>query len=105
MDMSEAGIRPCGTRLDGEGPQDLVLSDGSRLVLKSGETEGHAHWCRRGNGDTEELPILKARELAGPEFCEYVEVRMRSEAEWLRALAQWAGAEAERIDAEAAVLI
>jgi hypothetical protein len=105
MDMGERGIRPCGSRLDGQGPQDLILSDGSRLVLKSSETGEQTHWCRCHEDGTEELSIVQAQDLAGPEFSEYVEVRMRSEAEWLRALAQWAGAEARRIDDEAAVLI
>ena len=102
--MGENGIRPCGARLDGQGPQDLVLSDGSRLVLESVTEDHGAHWSRRIAGRSEQVPAGQARDLAGPEFGEYVGVRMRSEAEWLRALSQWACAEAARLDEEAAVL-
>ena len=37
--MGESGIRPAGTRLRGRVPQELVLSDGSRLVLGSATDE------------------------------------------------------------------
>lgn len=102
--MGENGIRPCGARLDGEGPQELILSDGSRLVLESAAEDHGARWSRRADGRSERIPVERARDLAGPEFGEYVGVRMRSEAEWLRALSQWACAEAARLDEEAAVL-
>lgn len=102
--MGESGIRPCGARLDGQGPQDLVLSDGSRLVLESATEDHGSRWSRRIAGRSKRVPATQARDLAGPEFGEYVEVRMRSEAEWLRALSQWARAEAARLDEEAAVL-
>jgi hypothetical protein len=104
MDMGEHGIRPAGTRLDGHVPQELVLSDGSRLLLGSATDEGGARWRRCQGGSTEVLSMERARELAGTEFDGYVEVRTRSEAEWLRALAQWASDEAERLEEEAAVL-
>jgi len=102
--MGEHGIRPAGTRLEGRVPQELVLSDGSRLVLGSATDEEGARWRRCAGGSTETLSIDRARELAGTEFDGYVEVRVRSEAEWLRALAQWACDEAERLEEEAAVL-
>jgi hypothetical protein len=103
MDMGEHGIRPAGTRLDGHVPQELVLSDGSRLILGSATDEDGACWRRCTEGTTEMVSIERARELAGTEFGGYVDVRTRSEAEWLRALAQWACAEAERLE-EAAVV-
>ena len=102
--MSEFGIRPAGTRLAGHVPQELVLSDGSRLVLGSATDEEGARWRRCADGRSEHVSIERARELAGTEFGEYVEVRTRSEAEWLRALAQWASVEAKRLEEEAAVL-
>ena len=102
--MGEHGIRPCGTRLEGQDPQDLILSDGSRLVLQSATDDDGARWCREVDGASEPLSIERVRELAGPEYAEYVEVRMRSETEWLRALSQWAEGEAERLAEEAAVL-
>jgi hypothetical protein len=102
--MGEQGIRPAGTRLEGRVPQELILSDGSRLVLGSAADEEGAHWRRCADGRTEMLSMERARELAGAEFDGYVEVRTRSEAEWLRALAQWACEEAERLEEEAAVL-
>jgi len=102
--MSEHGIRPAGARLDGDEPQELVLSDGSRLTLESAPEADSVHWCRQVDGRSEAVSMEQARELAGPEFGEYVAVRTRSEAEWLRALAQWASVQAERLDEEAAVL-
>jgi hypothetical protein len=104
MDMGEHGIRPAGARLEGRVPQELVLSDGSRLALGSATDEEGAHWRRYADGRAEMLSIERARELAGTEFDGYVEVRTRSEAEWLRALAQWASEEAERLEEEAAIL-
>jgi hypothetical protein len=104
MDMGEHGIRPAGTRLEGDVPQELVLSDGSRLALESATGEDGARWRRRINGKSEAVSIERASELAGTEFDGYVGVRTRSEAEWLRALAQWASAEARRLDEEAAVV-
>ncbi|MDQ2677076.1 MAG: hypothetical protein M3Y34_09730 [Actinomycetota bacterium] len=102
--MGEHGIRPAGARLDGRVPQELVLSDGSRLMLGSAADDDGARWRRRVGERVEDLSIERARELAGTEFSGYVEVRTRAEAEWLRALAEWASGEAERLDEEAAVL-
>ena len=102
--MGENGIRPCGARLEGDCPQELVLSDGSRLALKSATEDHGARWNRRVDDSSELVPVEQARDLAGPEFGDYVGVRMRSEAEWLRALSHWACAAAERLDEEAAVL-
>lgn len=102
--MGESGIRPAGTRLEGRVPQELVLSDGSRLILGSATDDAGARWRRCADSGTEDVSIKRARELAGTEFGDYVRVRTRSEAEWLRTLAQWASEEAERLDREAAVL-
>ena len=102
--MGESGIRPAGTRLEGRVPQELVLSDGSKLILESATDEQGPRWCRCADGASQTVSIERARELAGTEFGEYVEIRTRSEAEWLRALAQWASAGAQRLDEEAAIL-
>ena len=45
--MSEHGIGGAGTRLEGHVPQELVLSDGSRLVLGSATGRGRG---RAGGG-------------------------------------------------------
>ena len=74
--MSEHGIRPAGTRLEGRVPQELVLSDGSRLVLGSATDEEGARWRRCADGATERVSIERARELAGTEFGAYVEVQI-----------------------------
>lgn len=96
---TESGeLRGVWTR--GEEPKELVLSDGSRLVLQPAE-EGRALWRRVESADGERaLSVDEALELAGDEFREYVAVRTRAESAWLRTLAEWCGSEAARLDGE-----
>jgi hypothetical protein len=87
----------------GAEPKELVLSDGSRLALQPAE-RGRVLWRRTESrdGDDGSLSVDQALDLAGDEFADYVTVRTRAEAEWLRAVADWCGEEAERLDRELA---
>jgi hypothetical protein len=98
---SDREIRGVWTR--GDTPKELVLSDGTRLRLESPE-RGRVEWHRTDElrGGEETISTQRARELAGPEFARYVSVRTRAEAEWLRAVADWCGAEAGRLERELA---
>lgn len=94
--------RARGAWLRGEAPRELVLSDGTRLMLAPIEGGG-IEWHRR-DGLEERTRVLsagEAQELAG-DWADYVSVRTRSEAEWLRTLAEWCSTEADRLDAELA---
>lgn len=97
---TDAGeLRGVWTR--GAEPKELVLSDGSRLVLQPAEG-GSVLWRRTEgrDGDGGALSVGEALDLAGDEFADYVAVRTRAEAEWLRTIADWYGREAERLDHE-----
>jgi hypothetical protein len=97
---TDAGeLRGVWTR--GGEPKELVLSDGSRLALQPAE-RGKVLWRRSEgrDGDGGTLSVGEALDLAGDEFADYVTVRTRAEAEWLRAVADWCGGEAERLDRE-----
>lgn len=91
----------------GGAPCELVLSDGSRLVLEPAE-QGRVLWRRSGADPGDggpgrregTLSVPEALELAGEEFAGYVSVRTRSEAEWLRTVADWCANEAARLDQE-----
>jgi hypothetical protein len=99
MDRYETGIRGVWTR--GEDPKELVLSDGSRLLLESGRAgDGVAGWRRTDGRDETEgtVSVPDAFDLAGDEYAEYVAVRTRAEAEWLRSIGEWCGAEASRLE-------
>jgi hypothetical protein len=99
---TEAGdLRGVWTR--GEEPKELVLSDGSRLSLADGG-QGRMLWRRTDDRDGGDRAISydRALELAGDEFSDYVRVRTRAEAGWLRAVADWCGGEAERLERESA---
>jgi hypothetical protein len=89
-----------GAWLRGPAPQELVLSDGTRLRLEPAE-EGRVQWSRRDEleGRKREISAGEASELAG-EFSAYVAVRTRAEAAWLRAVADWCGGEAQRLERE-----
>jgi hypothetical protein len=97
---TQAGdLRGVWTR--GDEPKELVLSDGSRISLADGG-HGRVLWRRtdsRDGGD-EMISYHRALELAGDEFSDYVRVRTRAEAGWLRAVAEWCGGEAERLERE-----
>ncbi len=91
---------PRGVWLRGETPKELVLSDGSRLRLEAAE-EGRVQWRLRDElrDRCETVSVGDAERLAG-EFVDYVDIRTRAEAEWLRAVSQWCTTEADRLDAE-----
>jgi hypothetical protein len=85
----------------GADPQELVLSDGSRLLLESGlDGEGEVGWRRTDGRDATDgaVSVPEAVELAGGEYEGYVAVRTRAEAEWLRAIAEWCRVEASRLE-------
>jgi hypothetical protein len=46
------------------------------------------------------VSLPEALELAGEEFSGYVRVRTRTEAAWLRTVADWCSAEAGRLETE-----
>lgn len=99
---TDAGeLRGVWTR--GADPKELVLSDGSRLALQPAE-QGRVLWRRTESRDGDEatMSVGEAVELAGDEFADYVTVRTRAEAEWLREVAEWCGEEAHRLDHELA---
>jgi hypothetical protein len=90
-----------GIRTHGRNPQELLLSDGSRLTLRSPDT-GRVEWeqADKPDGETETVTLGEALALAGDGFEAYVTVRTRSEAAWLRAVAEWCGSEANRLEGE-----
>jgi hypothetical protein len=99
---TDAGeLRGVWTR--GSDPKELVLSDGTRLSLRGAE-QGQVIWCRvdGSDDDAETLSVGRALDLAGDEFSDYVEVRTRAEAGWLRAVADWCSEEAGRLEGELA---
>ncbi len=84
----------------GADPKELVLSDGSRLVLEDTD-QGRILWRRtESDGADGEISVGKAFELAGDDFSDYVAVRTRAEAAHLRAVADWCGTEAQRLETE-----
>ena len=99
MERDDHDIRGVWTR--GSDPQELVLSDGSRLTLEPGmSAEGGVGW-RRTDGRDETagtVSVPEAYELAGEPYSDYVSVRTRAEAEWLRAIADWCATEASRLE-------
>lgn len=104
METIDREIHGVWTR--GEDPKELVLSDGSRLLLESATPETPGTGWRRTDGRDEtagRVSVPEARELAGEDYLDYVEVRTRAEAEWLRAIADWCGTEAGRLEQGLAV--
>jgi len=89
-----------GTTLYGDEPKRLELSDGSRLMLDA-ESEDRKVWRRLGRGHTS-VSVAEARDLAGEEFGDFVEVRTRSEVEWLRAVADWYRERANHLESQLA---
>lgn len=99
METNGHDIRGVWTR--GTDPQELVLSDGSRLLLETGlGGDGEAGWHRTDGRDETagHVSVPEAFELAGDAYNDYVSVRTRAEAEWLRAIAEWCRAEAGRLE-------
>ena len=102
MDGVDREVR--GVWVRGADPKELVLSDGSRLRLESPIDAGRARW-RRTDGRDEthgNVSAAEAMDLAGDDYTDYVAVRTRAEAEWLRAIADWCCGEAERLEGELA---
>jgi hypothetical protein len=93
--MADERVR--GACLLGDEPKRLELSDGSRLVLDGSAERDRVEWRRLGRGWTN-VSVSEAVSLAGDEFADYVAVRTRAEAEWLRTLSDWYRHEAERLE-------
>ena len=99
MRMSDGRIR--GTSLRGDAPSRLELSDGSRLMLDGTVDQNEVEWRRLGRQRTA-VSVSEAEELAGEEFGDYVAVRTRAEAEWLRAVSDWYREQADRLQRQLA---
>src|SRR5436190_7372582 len=95
--MSDGKIR--GSSLRGDAPSRLELNDGSRLMLDGTVDQNQVKWRRLGRRRTA-VSVSEARELAGEEFGDYVAVRTRAEAEWLRAVSDWYREQADRLQRE-----
>jgi hypothetical protein len=98
-----AAERVRGIGLQGDEPERLVLSDGSRLVLdtESGDS-GAVQWRRVGwrrKRGTNAISVEEAVQVAGPEFSDYVEVRTRAEAGWMLAVSDWYREQAAGLEA------
>jgi hypothetical protein len=90
-----------GMTLHGDEPKRLELSDGSRLMLDAASDEDRKVWRHLGRGHRS-VSVGEARDLAGDEFADYVEVRTRAEVEWLRAVADWYRQRADRLQSQLA---
>jgi uncharacterized protein YfaP (DUF2135 family) len=97
--------RVTGVGLHGDEPKRLSLNDGSRLVL---DPEAHCRaggvrWkrvgWRRGDGSND-VSVAEARVLAGERYEHYVTTRTKSEAEWMRAVADWYREQADVLTAQ-----
>ena len=95
--MADERVR--GASLLGDEPKRLKLSDGSRLILDGSAERDRIEWRRLGRGSTN-VSVSEAVSLAGDEFADYVAIRTRAEAEWLRALSDWYRHEADRLEDE-----
>ena len=95
--MADERVR--GATLLGDEPKRLELSDGSRLILDGSGDRDRIEWRRLGRGRTS-VSISEAASLAGDEFADYVTVRTRAEAGWLRTLSDWYRHEADRLESE-----
>jgi hypothetical protein len=95
--MSDGSIK--GTGLRGDAPTRLELSDGTRLMLDGTVDEERVQWRRLGRRRTR-LSVSEATRLAGQEYADYVSVRTRAEAEWLRAVSDWYREQADRLQRE-----
>ena len=98
--MADDEVR--GTRLRGDAPKRLQLSDGSRLML-DGEPadQDRIEWHRLGRRRSN-VSVSEAVDLAGDEFADYVSVRTRAEVEWLRTMSDWYREQAIRLQAQLA---
>src|SRR5204863_3367799 len=99
MRMSDSRIR--GKSLRGDAPSRLELSDGTRLMLDGTVDQDRVEWRRLGRRRTT-VSVSDATRLAGEDFGDYVAVRTRAEAEWLRAVSDWYRDQADRLQRELA---
>jgi hypothetical protein len=98
--MSDKRIR--GRTLRGDAPKRLELSDGTRLMLDGTvQDQERIEWRRLGRRRSS-VSVSEARNLAGDEFADYVAVRTRAEAEWLRAVSDWYREQADRLQRQLA---
>jgi len=97
--MSENRIR--GRTLSEDAPSRLELSDGTRLMLDGAAEQPTIQWRRLGRRRSN-VSVSEAASLAGEEFAQYVEVRTRAEAEWLRAVSDWYREQADGLQRELA---
>lgn len=99
---------PKGVRVGGHEPQALLLSDGTRLALEDEVGPGgRSDWTLVGDDGQSgnDVSVGDAIGIAGDEHADYVKVRTRAEVEWLRVVAEWFDAQAERLDRELATAI
>jgi hypothetical protein len=61
----------------------------------------HVEWRRLGRRRST-MSVSEATALAGEEFADYVEVRTRAEAEWMRAVSDWYREQADHLERELA---
>jgi len=97
--MAGNGIR--GRSLRGDDPQRLELNDGSRLMLDGAADQERVQWRRIGRRRSN-VTVSEAVDLAGNEFGDYVAIRTRAEAAWLRAVSDWYREQADRLQRELA---
>jgi hypothetical protein len=103
--MADERVR--GIQLHGEEPKRLALSDGSRLLLDCSVGDGgrigwrRIGWRREGRhgGVTNDISVTEAMDAAGDEYARYIAVRTRSEAAWMRAVADWYREQADLLEA------
>ena len=87
----------------GREPKALMLGEGTRLTLDEDGPSGRPDWTLRDDGAGErELSVTDAMRVAGDRHADYVRIRTRSEAAWLRLVSEWCEQEAERLDRELA---
>ena len=91
-----------GVAVAGREPKALLLSDGSRLALEDDGPGGRPDWALLGDDGLSErdLSVADAILIAGDDHAEYVRVRTRAEAAWLRLVSEWFEREAQRLDVE-----
>lgn len=96
--MADRQVR--GTKLRGDDPRRLQLSDGSRLLLDGEATDQERIEWRRLGRRRSNVSVSEAVDLAGEEFAGYVAIRTRAEVEWLRAVSDWYRQQAERLQGQ-----
>lgn len=86
---------------DGAEPKPLRLSDGSSLTLEDRDG-GAPGWtvAVAGEDETGVASVAEAMELAGAEHAEYVRIRTRTEAAWMRVVSEWFADQAQRLEGD-----